>query len=386
MSLPINSFCPVLEKARQRPTKTFRTLQVAADSELSEGTVVARDDTSPGTTSAGARRSTARGRELPRARRVGAYNLRRLLGQGGMGEVYLGEHRLLRRPCAVKLIRTDRAGDAAAIARFEAEVQATATLTHPNTVEIYDCGVTEDGEFFYVMEFLPGLSLQDIVDRTGPLPAGRVIHLLRQVCSALNEAHQHGMVHRDIKPGNIFAAERGGIRDFAKLLDFGLVKSTNQDPEVAQVTHDGAVVGSPLYAAPELTLGDHDVGPGADIYSLGATAFFLLTGRPVFTGGNPLKVVFAHATQAPDSPSDVCDGIPADLEAIVLKGLAKSPDDRFASAADFERALVDCAGEHPWTQDDARQWWEQTVDFTSGVTGIRSDESAETSVVPFAAA
>jgi serine/threonine-protein kinase len=194
------------------------------------------------------------------------------------------------------------------------------------------------------------------------------------------------MIHRDIKPGNIFAAERGGIRDVAKLLDFGLVKSTSPDVQDAQVTHDGTVVGSPLYAAPELTLGDHDVGPGADIYALGATAYFLLTGRPVFTGQNPLRIAIAHATQSPELPSDVCDGIPADLEAIVLKCLAKAPEDRFASAGDLERALADCAEEHPWTQDDAQQCWQDAADFTSGVASLRSDEFAESSVVPFAAA
>jgi serine/threonine-protein kinase len=334
----------------------------------------------------GAHRFVTLGREAFDAKRVGVYNLRRLLGTGGMGEVYLAEHRLLKRPCAVKLIRTDRSADPRAIARFESEVQATARLTHPNTVEIYDYGVTDDGVFYYVMEYLPGLSLQDIVDRTGPLPPGRAIHLLRQVCSALNEAHRQGMIHRDIKPGNIFAAERGGIYDFAKLLDFGLVKSTSVEAEDVQVTREGVVVGSPLYAAPELTLGEHDIDPRTDIYSLGATAYFLLTGRPVFTGDRAVKIVVAHAHQTPTPMSDLRDGIPAELQAIVLKCLAKSPADRFSSAADLEAALAECAIANPWTAPQAARWWQESADFTSGRQPADIDEFAETSVVPLAPA
>lgn len=332
----------------------------------------------------GSHRFVTLGREAFDAKRVGVYSLRRLLGTGGMGEVYLAEHRLLKRPCAVKLIRTDKTGDPRAIARFEGEVQATARLTHPNTVEIYDYGVTDDGVFFYVMEFLPGLSLQDIVDRTGPLPPGRVIHLLRQVCSALSEAHRHGMIHRDIKPGNIFAAERGGIYDFAKLLDFGLVKSTRIEAEDVQITREGVVIGSPLFAAPELALGDGEIDARMDVYSLGATAYFLLTGRPVFSGETAIKIVFAHANQAPLRLSRIRDGVPAELESIVLKCLAKSPEDRFASAADLEAALAECAVDHAWTSADAERWWHETADYSSGRRGAEVDQFAETSVAPAA--
>ena len=310
---------------------------------------------------------------------VGPYQLRALLGSGGMGEVYLAEHRLLKRRCALKQIRVDRSRDPDAIARFEGEAQAMGRLTHPNTVEIYDYGTTDEGEFYYVMEFLPGLSLQDTVDITGPLPVGRVIHLLRQVCAALREAHGCGMVHRDIKPANIFAAERGGIFDFAKLLDFGLVKSM-QSPADLTITREGLVLGSPLFAAPELAFGEREVDHRADIYSLGATAYFLLTGRPVFAGESPLRVALAHAQQTPALLSEFRNDIPASLEAIVLRCLAKSPEDRFASVAKLEGALAACAREHPWAQEHAERWWQDAVDFTSGPASSAIDPLAETSI------
>ena len=310
---------------------------------------------------------------------VGPYRVRVLLGSGGMGEVYLAEHTALKRLCALKRIRADRARDPDVVARFKGEVQAMARLTHPNTVDVYDYGTTDDGEFYYVMEFLPGLSLQEIADRTGPLPAGRVIHLQRQVCAALKEAHGHGMVHRDIKPANIFAAERGGIYDFAKLLDFGLVKST-QSPEDLQVTREGLVLGSPLFAAPELAFGECEVDYRADIYSLGATAYFLLTARPVFMGENPLRVALAHAQQMPAPLSQFRNDIPAALEAIVLRCLAKSPKDRFASVAELEAALAACACEHPWAQEQAERWWQDAADFTSGPATSAIDPFAETSI------
>ena len=195
-------------------------------------------------------------RNFVNARQIGSYILRKKLGEGGMGEVYLAEHRLLKRPCAVKLIRREREQDPEAIARFESEVQAAAKLTHQNTIEIYDYGHTDNGSFYYAMEYLPGLSLQELVEQYGRLPAARVIHLLRQVASALEEAHASGLVHRDIKPGNIFAAQRGGVYDVAKLLDFGLVKSSLPTDGSPELTMDGVLVGSPLYAPPETVTGD----------------------------------------------------------------------------------------------------------------------------------
>ncbi len=319
-------------------------------------------------------------REAFDAQKVGVYTLRRLLGSGGMGEVYLAEHRLLKRACAVKLIRPDRAGDVSAIARFESEVQAAARLTHPNTIEIYDYGITDSGTFYYAMEFLPGLSLQDIVDRTGPLPAGRVIHLLRQVCAALDEAHRSGLVHRDIKPGNIFAAERGGIHDFAKLLDFGLVKSTGLEVEDVQITREGVVVGSPMYAAPETTVGDGTIDARSDIYSLGATAYFLLTGQPVFTGDRAIRIVFAHVHETPVPPSERLPGVAADLESLVLRCLEKSPDDRFQSVRELANALADCSDSDAWSEDAAERWWREQEDFTPVDLSESVDEFAVTTV------
>src|SRR5437588_4374564 len=179
------------------------------------------------------------------ARRIGQYRLKQVLGFGGMGTVYLAEHVLLRRPCAIKVIRHDQAGDPQTLIRFEREVRATATLTHWNTVEIFDYGHTDDGTFYYVMEYLPGMNLEDLLERHGPLPPERAVHFLRQVCQALREAHGIGLIHRDIKPSNIFACERGKVYDVAKLLDFGLVKGIGLDNDNVKLTRDGAFTGSP---------------------------------------------------------------------------------------------------------------------------------------------
>ena len=208
--------------------------------------------------------------QLAEARWFGQYRLKRQIGTGGMGDVYLAEHQLLKRACAIKLIRASAGLDRRALERFEREVRITATLSHWNTIEIFDYGRTEDGTYFYVMEYLPGLSLAELVERHGPLPPGRVVYLLRQVCLALHEAHGAGLIHRDIKPSNIFAAHRGGLDDVAKLLDFGLVR-----PIVAIESADLSgvgPVGTPAFMSPEQILGDPKVDPRSDIYSLGAVA------------------------------------------------------------------------------------------------------------------
>lgn len=293
------------------------------------------------------------------AKRVGVYTLKEKLGAGGMGEVHLAEHQLLKRPCAIKLIRSDKAGDATAVARFESEVQSTAALTHMNTVEIYDYGFTQDGTFYYVMEYLPGLNLQEIVDQAGALPAARVVHLMRQVCSALTEAHKAGLIHRDIKPGNIFATQRGGIYDVAKLLDFGLVKTLEADESSPEITIEGAVIGSPMYAPPERITSDGEPDARGDIYSLGATAYFLLTGRPVFRGDRALKLLFAHANETPIHPQELVPEIPDDLAAVVMKCLDKDPDDRFQSASELEAAFDACEIAGSWTQSAAESWWSE---------------------------
>jgi serine/threonine protein kinase len=199
-----------------------------------------------------------------KAKELGQYKLKRLLGSGGMGEVYLAEHLLMKRPCAIKMIKPEKAGDPRVLARFEREVRATAKLSHWNNIDIFDYGRAADGTFYYVMEFLPGMNLGDLVRRFGPLAPERVIHLMRQTCDALAEAHGAGLIHRDIKPANIFAAERGGHKDIAKLLDFGLVKPiTNIDQ--GSLTQEGALTGSPLYMSPEQATGDADPDARSDI-------------------------------------------------------------------------------------------------------------------------
>lgn len=295
-------------------------------------------------------------REAFEAKQLGQYKLKQLLGTGGMGEVHLAEHVLLKRPCALKVIRPEKTGNPQTLARFEREVQATATLSHWNTVEIFDYGRTDDGTFYYVMEYLPGLNLQQLVEMFGPLPADRAIHLLMQACDALSEAHARDLVHRDIKPGNIFAAIRGGVYDVAKILDFGLVKPLTE-PVESGVTQEGMIAGSPLFMSPEQATAD-DVDARSDIYSLGGVAYFLLTGHAPFEFEKPIKILMAHASQNPEPPSQHQSGVPVDLERVILRCLAKSPDDRYDSAKSLRTALAECAAAGHWTRDNATQWWQ----------------------------
>jgi serine/threonine-protein kinase len=291
-------------------------------------------------------------REVAEARQLGQYRLRRRIGGGGMGEVYLAEHQLLKRPCAVKLIRQDCGTDPRALARFEREVRLTAMLAHPNTVQIYDYGRTEDGTYYYVMELLEGLSLAELVDRHGPLPPGRAVYLLRQVCRALREAHAAGLIHRDIKPSNIFAAQSGGMGDVAKLLDFGLVLPT-ASTLAPHLSEEGQILGTPLFMSPEQAMGDRSLDERTDIYSLGAVAYYLLTGRPPFDTGGGLGVMIAHVHDPVAPPSLFRAGIPDDLERAVLRCLAKDPADRFPDAASLERALGECACSADWDEERA---------------------------------
>lgn len=294
--------------------------------------------------------------EVYEAKQLGQYTLGKQIGAGGMGEVFLAEHQLLKRPCAIKLIRPGRAADPLAMARFEREVKATAQLSHWNSVEIFDYGRTDDGTFYYVMEYLPGLSINDIVRQHGPMTAERVVYLLRQTCHALREAHDANLIHRDIKPGNIFAAHRGGLYDVAKLLDFGLVK-TIAGGQVDDLTQDGSISGSPHYMSPEQASGKTEPDARSDIYSLGAVAYFMLSGRPPFDGEKPLEILIAHARDEVVPPSRFVSGIPQDLERIVLRCLAKSPADRFQSADELEVALSMTCVADMWSEQDAREWW-----------------------------
>jgi serine/threonine-protein kinase len=250
----------------------------------------------------------------------GQYRLKELLGSGGMGEVRLAEHVLLKRPCAIKVIHPNRANDPDALARFEREVCAAAELTHPNTIAIYDYGRADDGSFYYVMEYLPGLTLAELVERHGTLSPERVIYLVRQVCGALAEAHARGLIHRDIKPGNIIITERGGSADFAKLLDFGLVKS-GDDAIAGHVTQENVIAGSPLFMSPEQSIAGRKLDGRSDLYSLGAVAYFLLTGQPPFSGESPMEInrgpcarrrqtAFGAKQQGPKGFGDRCATLP----------------------------------------------------------------------------
>jgi serine/threonine-protein kinase len=291
------------------------------------------------------------------AKQLGQYRLVSLIGSGGMGDVYLAEHQLMKRPVAIKLIRPSKAADKQALARFEREVRATAKLSHWNTIEIFDYGSTEDGTFYYVMEYLPGMSLSDLVERHGPLPTARAVHLLTQTCDALAEAHDRGLIHRDLKPGNIFSAHRGGYHDVAKLLDFGLAKPISSDATPVQLTQEGSITGSPMYMAPEQALGDSEPDERSDVYSLGAVAYYLLTGHTPFEGDRAIKIILAHAHNQVVPPSQLRAEIPADVEQVVMRALAKNPLDRYPTARAFGEALADCEVAGGWTHIEAAQWW-----------------------------
>jgi len=316
----------------------------------------------------GVNRIGALRRQAFEARQLGQYRLTQRIGIGGMGEVYLAEHQLLKRPCVVKVIRPDKNKDRKVLARFQREVRAAAKLTHWNTIEIYDYGCAEDGTFFYVMEFLPGMNLSELVERFGPLPPERVVYLLRQACDALGEAHAAGMIHRDIKPGNIFAAQRGGFYDVVKLLDFGLVKPL-MDDEPLELTAEGSITGSPLFMSPEQATGETNLDPRSDIYSLGAVGYFLLTGRPPFTADKPLKVLLAHVNQAITPPATYRSDVPADLELVILRCMAKKPADRFPDAASLAEALDACQCAGGWSRELAAQWWKHQEPVEETVSG-----------------
>jgi eukaryotic-like serine/threonine-protein kinase len=310
--------------------------------------------------------STIRKRAF-RAEQLGKYRLIRRLGAGGMGEVYEAEHQMLKRPCAIKLIKLDQEIDKDAHTRFEREVTATAQLTHWNTVEIFDYGHTSDGTFYYVMELLAGMSFEDLVTKAGPLPPARAIYLLDQVCAGLSEAHRKEIVHRDIKPANLFASERGGVYDVVKILDFGLVKVVSPDQHASQ--SEETACGSPHFISPEQAMKYDAVDGRADVYSLGATAYFLLTGRPPFEGKSIGELVRAHLMAPPPPPSQFVT-IPQDLERIILRCLAKAPQDRFETTEDLRTALRNCGEFGQWNEAKSREWWLCQVESTAQSTQI----------------
>ena len=295
-------------------------------------------------------------REAFVAKQLGQYRLKQMLGSGGMGEVYLAEHQMMKRPCAIKVIRPEKAGNPKVLARFEREVRATAKLSHWNSIDIYDYGRTADGTFYYVMEFLPGHNLGELVDAYGPLPSARIVHLMKQVCEALSEAHEHGLIHRDIKPANIFCAYRGGQFDVAKLLDFGLAKPT-AEPEDVGLTQEGSITGSPLFMSPEQATGSDQVDARSDIYSLGALMYFMATGQPPFSYQQPIKVMVAHASESPKPPRELNEEIPVELEEVILRCLEKQPEDRVQDAQTLREMLDQVPSTEDWSSSIAAQWW-----------------------------
>jgi eukaryotic-like serine/threonine-protein kinase len=310
----------------------------------------------------GARVVYGLGTEVHRARELGSYRLVERLGQGGMGEVWRAEHRLLARPAAIKLIRSasmsTKDSGAAAMRRFEREAQVTAQLRSPHTVNLFDFGVAEDGAFYYVMELLEGLDAEAVVRRFGPLSAERVVYLLRQICHSLSEAESHGLVHGDVKPANIFLCRYGEDYDFVKILDFGIVKAANDVTSTnTATTLDNIVQGTPAFIAPEQALGG-EIDSRTDIYATGCVAYWLLTGQTVFTADTALGLLMHHIHTPPVPPSIRSElPIPGAVDALVLSCLAKNPAHRPQSAKDLWRRLDALQLSTIWTEDHARHWW-----------------------------
>jgi serine/threonine-protein kinase len=304
-------------------------------------------------------------RELSKARRIGSYQLVERIGAGGMGEVWKAKHRMLVRPSAIKLIRPETLltwsdSSSRVIERFEREAQATAALNSPHTITLYDFGVTENGNFFYVMELLKGLDLKTLVEKHGPVSARRAIHLLRQVCHSLAEAHTSGFVHRDIKPANIFTCKRGLDYDFAKVLDFGFVKQIDEAPgHHADLTMEGFAGGTPAFMAPEVAYGNRKLDSRVDIYALGCVGYWLLTGQPVFHGDTPMNILMQHVQNEPAPPSTRSEiEIPVEFERIILDCLLKDPSKRPESAGELLHRLSECQKSvGAWSEDEAKRWW-----------------------------
>jgi serine/threonine-protein kinase len=314
----------------------------------------------------GARVVYGLGTELNRARELGSYRLVERLGQGGMGEVWRATHRLLARPAAVKLMRPEVLGGSSLArrselrARFEREAQATASLRSPHTIELYDFGVADDGTFYYVMEFLDGFDLGQLVERFGPVPPERAVHLLTQMCDSLGEAHERGLVHRDVKPANVYLCRHGREADFVKVLDFGLVK-THGDAAATQValTRDHVVGGTPAFMAPEQAVGGRPLDGRSDIYAVGCLAYWLVTGELVFAGRTPMEIVVQHTTAAPVPPSARAETpIPEALDRVILDCLAKDPDERPATADVLAARLAAIRLPDRWTPDRISRWWD----------------------------
>lgn len=308
------------------------------------------------------------GRHVQRARELGSYRLVHLIGRGGMGEVWHATHRMLARPAAIKLIKPELIGTrnaketAAVVERFRREAEAASWLQSPHTIRLYDFGETRAGTFYFVMELLEGLDLETLVRNHGPLAPERVVYLLRQVCHSLGEAHERGLIHRDVKPANIYLCHLGREYDFVKVLDFGLVKY-DQDESLLDTIKgaDDLTTGTPAYMAPEMASGD-PVDRRADLYALGCVAYWLLTGELVFRADSPLKMLIQHIQATPEPPSRRSGRpLPAELERIVLRCLEKDPAQRFDTADELLAALDRVPTSSRWDVEQARAWWEEHV-------------------------
>jgi len=295
-------------------------------------------------------------RKVKEATQLGQYTLHEKLGQGGMGAVYRASHALLRRPTAVKLLLPESTSETA-IARFQREVQLTAQLTNPNTIAIYDYGRTPDGVFYYAMEYLKGLALDDLIKKDGVQPSERVAHILAQVCGSLAEAHSIGLIHRDIKPANIMLTRRGGIDDFIKVLDFGLVKNIGEEEDVA-LTVVGNVTGTPLFMAPE-AIKSEKVDARADLYAVAGVGYCLLTGTPPFRGSNVGQLLGHHLHSAVEpAATRLGRAVDPGLDALLQRAMEKDPAKRPDDARQFLKELRRCDCFGAWTPEQAATWWD----------------------------
>jgi serine/threonine-protein kinase len=302
------------------------------------------------------------GEQLDEALAVGSYRLVSPLGSGGMGEVWLARHRFLVRPAAVKLIRHDVTPGAPReqlVRRFEREANVTAGLRSPHTVQLYDFGVNDTGSFYYVMEYLDGLDLHRLVTRFGPQAAERVVMLMRQACRSLAEAHERGLVHRDIKPANLFVTRLGTEFDYAKVLDFGVVKEQRASRDATMLSNQEMVQGTPAFMPPEIVMGETRIDGRADLYSLACTAYWVLTAHTIFDATTPAQMLLQHVQARPIPPSKRSElSIPRQLEAILMMCLEKDPANRPASALQLDQQLAQVRCEAVWTNERAREWWE----------------------------
>ena len=311
-------------------------------------------------------------------RRFGRYELGEMLGQGGMGSVYRGKHELLRRPVAIKVLAREGSVSSSgiepskttpsvkgslmsldSITRFEREVQLTASLRHPNTIDVYDYGRADDGTFFYVMEFIDGITLQQLIDDFGAQPPARVIHLLLQICGSLREAHLSGLIHRDVKPANILLTSEAGVIDWIKVLDFGLIKSIETKEKDQSLTQSDSITGTPMYMSPECVRDASSSDALSDLYSLGAVGYALLTGKPIFDGTGSVDVCMKQLNEEPMRPENrLNSALPDDLQNVLMSCLRKAPSDRPQDIDELASALRACDDAMAWSDTDAIQWWE----------------------------